>query len=144
MTQSTENSFTAAEKQPPTMPGAETQPPVAETPQQKKPVVELSDVALAEIRRLREKKGVDEIILRVGVKGGGCAGLTYNLTFDSQITEKDHVLDFQDVKLVVDRKSAIFVKGMTLDYSDALIGGGFKFENPNARKSCSCGTSFSA
>lgn len=106
--------------------------------------VQVSDAALDEVRRLRDKKGLDEIVLRVGVKGGGCAGLTYTLTFDSSITEKDTVTEYDGVKLVVDRKSAIFIKGMTLDYSDALIGGGFKFENPNARKSCSCGTSFSA
>ncbi|NDD27338.1 MAG: iron-sulfur cluster assembly accessory protein [Proteobacteria bacterium] len=110
----------------------------------KKPPVQLSDAALEEIKRLRDKKGVDEIVLRVGVKGGGCAGLTYTLTFDTQITEKDTVTEHDGVKLVVDRKSAIFIRGMVLDYSDALIGGGFKFENPNARKSCSCGTSFSA
>lgn len=110
----------------------------------KKPVVQISDAALAEVARLRDKKGLDEITLRVGVKGGGCAGLTYTLTFDSSITEKDTVTEYDGVKLVVDRKSAFFVKGMMLDFSDALIGGGFKFENPNARKSCSCGTSFSA
>lgn len=109
-----------------------------------KPVVVLSDEAMAEIRRLKDKKGVDEIILRIGVKGGGCAGLTYTLTFDSAITEKDHIMENDGIKLVVDRKSAIFLRGMVLDFSDALIGGGFKFENPNARKSCSCGTSFSA
>jgi iron-sulfur cluster assembly protein len=123
-----------------TAPQTEAAPPS----EPKKPVVELAEAALTEIRRLRDKKGMDEIVLRIGVKGGGCAGLTYTLNFDSAITEKDHVMEYEGVKLVVDRKSAIFLKGMILDYSDALIGGGFKFENPNARKSCSCGTSFSA
>lgn len=116
----------------------------SEAPTKRPTVIDLSDAALAEIRRLRDKRGDSEIILRVGVKGGGCAGLTYTLTFDSAVTDKDHVLEYDGVRLVVDRKSAIFVKGMTLDFSDALIGGGFKFENPNAKKSCSCGTSFSA
>lgn len=115
-----------------------------EATEPKKPVVQITDSALDEVRRLRDKKGLDEIVLRVGVKGGGCAGLTYTLTFDTDITDKDTVTQHDGVKLVVDRKSAIFIKGMVLDYSDALIGGGFKFENPNARKSCSCGTSFSA
>lgn len=122
-------------------------PPEANAPahhESGKPVVDITAAALGEVRRLRDKKGLDEIVLRVGVKGGGCAGLTYTLTFDSEITDKDTVMQHEGVKLVVDRKSAIFIKGMTLDYSDDLIGGGFKFENPNARKSCSCGTSFSA
>ena len=108
------------------------------------PVVRPSEAALAEIRRLRDKRGADDLILRVGVKGGGCAGLTYTLTFETRVTEKDHVFDFEGVRVVVDRKSALFVRGMVLDYSDALIGGGFRFENPNARRSCSCGSSFSA
>lgn len=119
-------------------------PEASEASETKKPVVQITDEALDEVRRLRDKKGLDEIVLRVGVKGGGCAGLTYTLTFDGEITDKDTVTQHDGVKLVVDRKSAIFIKGMVLDYSDALIGGGFKFENPNARKSCSCGTSFSA
>lgn len=118
--------------------------PDAPSPEPKKPVVQITETALDEVRRLRDKKGLDEIVLRVGVKGGGCAGLTYTMTFDASITDKDTVTQHDGVKLVVDRKSAIFIKGMVLDYSDALIGGGFKFENPNARKSCSCGTSFSA
>lgn len=124
---------------------AQSQAVAAGDGQQARPdeIVQVTPGALNEIRRLRDKRGMDQIVLRVGVKGGGCAGLTYSLNFDTRITENDHVLDHDDVKLVVDRKSAVFLRGMTLDYSDDLIGGGFRFENPNARKSCSCGTSFS-
>jgi iron-sulfur cluster assembly protein len=126
-------------------PAAEAAPAAAATtaPAAKKVVV-LSDTALAELQRLRAKKDKDEIVLRIGVKGGGCAGLTYTMSFDSEIKETDHVSRYDGVTLIVDRKSAVFLKGMTLNYSDDLIGGGFKFENPNAKKSCSCGTSFSA
>ena len=109
------------------------------------PMVSLTDEALAEVNRLREKKGLDEIILRVGVKGGGCAGLSYTMSFEeNEIKPTDNVMQYPGVKLIVDRKSGLFLRGMTLNYSDDLIGGGFKFENPNAKKSCSCGTSFSA
>lgn len=108
-------------------------------------VVSMTDAAIAEVNRLREKKGLEELLLRVGVKGGGCAGLSYTLSFENnEIKPTDHVIPYPGVRLIVDRKSAIFLKGMTLNYSDDLIGGGFKFENPNAKKSCSCGSSFSA
>jgi iron-sulfur cluster assembly accessory protein len=108
-------------------------------------MIALTDEAQAELNRLREKRNDPELTLRVGVKGGGCAGLSYTLNFEeSEVTEKDHVIPYGPVKLVVDRKSALFLRGMVLNYSDDLIGGGFKFENPNAKKSCSCGSSFSA
>jgi len=125
---------------------SETAAPAAEAPKAApKTIVTLTDAALAEINRLREKKGLDEIVLRVGVKGGGCAGLSYTLNMDdAEVKPTDHLLDYENVKLVVDRKSALFLRGMQLNYSDDLIGGGFKFENPNAKKSCACGSSFSA
>ncbi|MBM3462235.1 MAG: iron-sulfur cluster assembly accessory protein [Armatimonadetes bacterium] len=117
----------------------------ADAPPKPKGVVSLTPEALDEVNRLREKKGLDRMVLRVGVKGGGCAGLSYTMSFeDNEIKPTDIVLEYDGVTLIVDRKSSIFLRGMVLNYSDSLIGGGFKFENPNAKKSCSCGSSFSA
>lgn len=145
----------SAASQPPTTEGAAAQPAAEAAPRPSTskpanppklgPMVSLTDAALAEVNRLREKKGLEEIILRVGVKGGGCAGLSYTMSFEeNEIKPTDAVMQYPGVKLIVDRKSGLFLRGMTLNYSDDLIGGGFKFENPNAKKSCSCGTSFSA
>ena len=78
------------------------------------------------------------------MQGGGGSGLSYNLTFDTKVSEFDEVLEADGVKFVVDAKSALFLKGTTLDYVTALMGGGFKFVNPNAKSTCGCGESFSA
>lgn len=82
---------------------------------------------------------------RVGVKGGGCAGLEYNMEFikTSDITEHDRIFEYEGVKVVCDPKSYLYLNGLQLDFSDALMGGGFRFNNPNASRVCSCGTSFS-
>ncbi|MCS7024697.1 MAG: iron-sulfur cluster assembly accessory protein [Bryobacteraceae bacterium] len=82
--------------------------------------------------------------LRLGVHGGGCSGLSYQFKFDPKPRPTDHVFDFGDVKIFVDPKSMLFLDGMTLDWKDSLIHSGFVFENPHAKKSCGCGTSFSA
>ena len=81
--------------------------------------------------------------LRVGVKGGGCSGLTYTLSLELQPQETDKIIDEHDVRLFVDKKDYIFLAGTTLDYSDGLNGKGFVFNNPNAKTTCGCGTSFS-
>ena len=81
--------------------------------------------------------------LRVGVQGGGCSGLSYNIRFDSQPRERDRIFQFEDVRVFVDPKSFIYLHGMTLDYQETLMQQGFVFVNPNAQKSCGCGTSFS-
>ncbi len=82
--------------------------------------------------------------LRLGVLGGGCSGLSYQFKFDTKARPTDKVLEFDDVKVFIDPKSMVFLDGMTLDWHDSLIQSGFVFENPNAKKSCGCGTSFSA
>ena len=81
--------------------------------------------------------------IRVGVEGGGCSGLMYQLTFDSNIKETDKVFDSNGVKVVVDKKSFLYLVGTTLDYSGGLNGKGFVFKNPNAERTCGCGESFS-
>lgn len=87
----------------------------------------------------REKKGD---FLRLGISGGGCNGLTYKMAFTSDVRENDILVDTADVHVLVDAKSALYLRGTELDYSHALMGGGFKFHNPNAQGSCSCGESF--
>ncbi|MBI1898488.1 MAG: iron-sulfur cluster assembly accessory protein [Acidobacteria bacterium] len=82
--------------------------------------------------------------LRLGVLGGGCSGLSYQFKFDSKPRPNDHVFEFEDVKIFIDPKSMVFLDGMTLDWQDSLVRSGFVFENPHARKSCGCGTSFTA
>ncbi|BAC92323.1 HesB/IscA family protein [Gloeobacter violaceus] len=107
--------------------------------------IQMTESALAEVMRLRERRGGD-LMLRVGVKGGGCSGLSYTMDFEeeSNVTAHDEVFDHSGFKVVSDKKSLLFLYGLVLDYSDELLGGGFKFNNPNAERSCSCGSSFSA
>jgi len=107
--------------------------------------LQVSEKAIARIRSAMAKEGVspEQGGLRVGVQGGGCSGLSYNIRFDSQPREGDRIFQFGDVRVFVDPKSFIYLHGMTLDYQESLIQQGFVFVNPNANKSCGCGTSFS-
>ena len=105
--------------------------------------VTLTPAAVAQVKRLRAKKGNDGLNLRVGVKGGGCSGLSYVLALEDAPRATDTVYDVDGVTVLVDPKSAQFITGMTLDYSTAnLLEGGWKYLNPNVQKSCGCGTSF--
>ncbi len=81
--------------------------------------------------------------LRVGISGGGCNGLSYKLKFTGKTRKGDLLVNSAGVPVLVDMKSALYLRGTTLDYSSKMVGGGFKFENPNAKSSCSCGESFS-
>src|SRR5438093_13752082 len=107
--------------------------------------VSLSELAAKKIRGLLEKEGIsaEQGGLRLGVQGGGCSGLSYNVRFDTQPRERDRIFQFGDVRVFVDPKSFIYLHGMTLDYQDTLMQQGFMFVNPNSHKSCGCGTSFS-
>lgn len=108
-------------------------------------MITLTDLAAKEVRRLIEAQNLPESTgLRVGVKGGGCSGLTYSLNFDTNEGENDRVFDSNGVKIVIDSKSFLYLSGTTLDYTDGLNGSGFIFNNPNATQSCGCGSSFSA
>jgi iron-sulfur cluster assembly protein len=99
--------------------------------------------AVEKIRQTFQKMGV-EGGLRLGVLGGGCSGLSYQFKFDTKPRPKDKVFDFDGVQIFVDPKSILYLHGLTLDYKESLMQSGFVFENPNAKKSCGCGTSFSA
>ena len=106
-------------------------------------MIEVTPKAVAKIREQFAKHGVQGG-LRLGVLGGGCSGLSYLIKFDAKPRPTDQVYEFEDVKVFVDPKSMIYLDGMTLDWKDSLIHSGFVFENPHAKKSCGCGTSFSA
>jgi len=103
----------------------------------------MSETALTHVKALREKQGSD-LCLRVGVRQGGCSGMSYMMDFEQteNIGEHDEVYDYEGFKVVCDRKSLLYLYGLMLDYSDALIGGGFQFTNPNANQTCGCGKSF--
>jgi iron-sulfur cluster assembly protein len=87
-------------------------------------------------------KALANTYIRVGVDSGGCSGLSYNLDFDSEIQESDKLFEDQEVKIVVDKKSFLYLIGTTLEYSGGLNGKGFAFNNPNASRTCGCGESF--
>ena len=110
-------------------------------------MITLTPAAAQEVKRLMEKEQKPNLGLRLGVKGGGCSGLSYVLAIEEvAATPKpfDSVFEQEGVKLVVDAKSQLYLDGTTIDYKNGLIGGGFEFQNPNAKKSCGCGTSFTA
>ena len=105
----------------------------------------VTDKALARIRAVMAKENISPAAggLRLGVQGGGCSGLTYNVRFDSKSRHRDRVYDYDGVRVFVDPKSYIYLKGMILDWEQTLLQQQFVFKNPNASKSCGCGTSFS-
>jgi iron-sulfur cluster assembly protein len=107
--------------------------------------IQVTEKALARIRAAMAKEGISpaEGGLRLGVQGGGCSGLSYSVRFDTQPRERDRIFQFQGVRVFVDPKSFIYLHGMVLDYEQTLMHQGFVFQNPNAKKSCGCGTSLS-
>ena len=106
--------------------------------------VKITEKAAEKIKYFAKKDSMTENVgLRVAVKGGGCSGLTYDLSITDQERESDKVVEQHGVKVMVDKKSYIYLVGTELDFSDGLNGKGFIFQNPNAKKSCGCGTSFS-
>ncbi len=106
--------------------------------------VAISEKAAEKIKYFAAKDGITENVgLRVAVKGGGCSGMTYDLDITDQERETDKIVEQYGVKVMVDKKSYIYLVGTELDFSDGLNGKGFVFSNPNATKSCGCGTSFS-
>ncbi len=105
--------------------------------------ITITDKAVNEIKKIMEENKISpEFGLRIGVKGGGCSGLTYSLSFDPYTREGDTLIEYNGVKLFVDGKSLFYLSGTELDYSNGLNGKGFIFNNPNATKTCGCGESF--
>ena len=106
--------------------------------------VAISEKAAEKIKYFAKKDGIQENVgIRVAVKGGGCSGLTYDLKITGDFADTDKVVEQHGVKVIVEKKSYIYLVGTELDFSDGLNGKGFVFENPNAKKACGCGTSFS-
>lgn len=104
--------------------------------------VEVAPEAVDQMRRLVARKGEPDAFVRIGVKGGGCSGLEYVLRLDTKPTPFDMEISFDGLRVVCDAKSAMYLRGSRLVWTGNLIGGGFSFENPNAQRSCGCGTSF--
>ena len=108
-------------------------------------MISLTPAAAQEVKRLMEKEQKPNLGLRLGVKGGGCSGLSYVLAIEEAAPRQyDTVFEQEGVKVLVDAKSHLYLDGTTVDYKNGLVGGGFEFLNPNAKKSCGCGTSFTA
>ena len=107
-------------------------------------MVTISDKALTHVINLMMEGGItpDTHNLRVGVKGGGCSGLSYDMDFDDTITDMDEVVDLNVLKVIIDKKSVLYLYGTELDYSDGLNGKGFNWINPQASRTCGCGESF--
>lgn len=106
-------------------------------------MVTVTEIAKNKIIELRSAEGKSGQGIRVGVEGGGCSGLMYDLQFDSEQRPTDHVFEDNGVKIFVDKKSLLYLAGTQLDFSDGLNGKGFQFKNPNASRTCGCGESFS-
>ena len=104
--------------------------------------ITLSETAQKAIQRLQAEQGKPGTLFRVSVKGGGCSGMTYDVKLDDKQGEQDRLYDINGIKVVSDIKSLLYLDGMTIDFSTELVGGGFRFVNPNAKGSCGCGTSF--
>lgn len=107
-------------------------------------MISVTDKAIDRIKELRETEGrSNDQNIRVSVKGGGCSGLMYDLSFDAAVLPSDEVFEDKGVKILVDKKSILYLLGTVLDFSDGLNGKGFQFINPNASRTCGCGESFS-
>jgi iron-sulfur cluster assembly protein len=109
------------------------------------PIGKVSDTAKRKVIQLMTEDGFEATkdYVRVGVKSGGCSGLSYDLTFDNKQAENDKIFEENGVKIIVDKKSFLYLVGTTLEYSGGLNGKGFVFNNPNANRTCGCGESFS-
>jgi iron-sulfur cluster assembly protein len=118
----------------------------SDMPDQQTPVTDsiitVTPEAVREVKRLLEKEEQTDMFLRLGVEAGGCSGMSYSMTFDHEAKDLDREFEFEGLKVRVDLKALMHLRGTTLDYQGGLMGGGFKFTNPNAKRSCGCGSSF--
>ncbi len=106
-------------------------------------MIHLSQAAVSEIGRLRLKQHQPNLLFRLAVKPGGCSGWYYDMSFEETVKESDRTFDCNGIKVVIDTESLNYINGLTLDYSEDLMGGGFRFHNPLSSTSCGCGNSFS-
>jgi iron-sulfur cluster assembly protein len=106
-------------------------------------MIKVTDIAKETALRMMREENNEGFFIRVGVEGGGCSGLMYQLEFDNQINQDDKEFEDNGIKIVMNKKSVLYLAGTTLDYSGGLNGKGFIFQNPNASRTCGCGESFS-
>ena len=108
-------------------------------------MVEISSTAVAEIERIKRNRAISDSFLRLRIKSGGCSGLFYDLELeDTPETSNDRIIEVQGIKLIVDAQSWQYIEHLKLDYSEDLMGGGFRFYNPRIKNTCGCGISFAA
>jgi iron-sulfur cluster assembly accessory protein len=117
--------------------------PTTETQPRKAPPVTLTPNAVAKVKEIMAQQNPVPTGLRVGVVGGGCSGFSYSMSFENSAGLMDKSYDFDGLKVFVDATSVMYLKGATIDYVETLEGAGFKFENPNVKTTCGCGSSFS-
>lgn len=107
-------------------------------------LIYLTPAAVSEIKRLMVQENQPDLFLRIGVTAGGCSGMSYSMAFDSKRSDLDREFDFDGLKIRVDLRALLHLAGTTLDFKGGLLGGGFAFSNPKAKRSCGCGSSFSS
>jgi iron-sulfur cluster assembly accessory protein len=105
-------------------------------------MVQLTEVAAGKVKEIMAQQNPAPAALRVAVVGGGCSGFSYHMAFDNQENPSDNVYEFEGVKLLVDQMSEMYLDGVQIDYIETLEGAGFKFNNPNVKSTCGCGSSF--
>ncbi|MFZ3590645.1 HesB/IscA family protein [Bacillus sp. DJP31] len=105
-------------------------------------MITISEAAGFQIKDMMKEEGNDAVFLRVGVKGGGCSGLSYGIGFDEVKNEDDIELEQHGIKVLIDSESAPIINGVTIDFKESMMGGGFTIDNPNAIAGCGCGSSF--
>ena len=105
-------------------------------------MVHLTEVAAGKVKEIMSQQNPAPTVLRVAVVGGGCSGFSYHMAFDNTENPSDNVYEFEGVKLVVDQMSEMYLDGVQIDYIETLEGAGFKFNNPNVKSTCGCGSSF--
>jgi iron-sulfur cluster assembly protein len=113
-----------------------------ETKTTEEQVVIVTPPAVEELKRLIAAENEAGLFVRIGVTSGGCSGMSYSMAFDTNPSEMDREFDFDGLKVRVDLKALMYLTGTTVDYKSGLLGGGFAFSNPNAKRSCGCGSSF--
>lgn len=105
--------------------------------------VTITSEAITEVKRLASGEKETKLYLRLGVAAGGCSGMSYNMAFDTEKDNNDLIFTVDDFDILIDSRALPYLQGAVLDYKGGMLGGGFTFSNPNAKRSCGCGTSFS-
>ena len=106
-------------------------------------MINVTPVAANKVKEIMSQQSPAPTALRVAVVGGGCSGFSYHMAFESQVNGSDNVYDFEGLKVLIDQMSEMYLDGVEIDYIETLEGAGFKFNNPNVKSTCGCGSSFS-